>query len=859
MPSRSSDSGSKKTLSLRQRLNAAKRANEKSMLPAVRVVKSGPLPKPIKDGLATLRDWFSKQGYKPFPYQEEAWQQFRAGHSGLINVPTGTGKTYSAYFGPLSELLENPQDGLQILIITPLRALSRDMEKALAAPLIDLNLNFRVESRTGDASSYLRARQKKLLPQILITTPESLNLLLSYEEAETQFSKVKAVILDEWHELLSSKRGIQVELAMARIRRFSSNVRTWALSATIANIEEAALCAVGSHNSYRVVTGSLSRPITIDSLIPEEIDSFPWSGHLGKQMLDQLVEAIDIEVSTLIFTNVRSHAERWYQDILDARPEWAGLMALHHGSLDRRSREFVEEGLKSGYIKLVICTSSLDLGVDFAPVERVFQIGSPKGIARMIQRAGRSSHRPGMPCKITSVPTQALELAEVVAVRHAIKEGRIEPRYSLNKPLDVLVQHLVTCALGGGFKPQALYKEIKTAYSYCDLTKKEFDWVMQLVRDGGESLTAYPEYHKIELKQGFYVVPDVRLARLHRLNIGTITSSASMTVAFVGGKKLGSVEESFISKLQKGDVFTFAGRMVEFVMVRDMVAFVRTATKKSNVVPRWDGGRFPLSASLADEIRQVLERSAGKTTKKTQEQDPEIAALSPILETQRTISLIPKSNELLAEQLKTRYGYHLFLYPFEGRLVHEGLAALLAYRMSQTEKLTFQMTVNDYGIEFLSTEAFPYEEYLTKALFTLDQLTDDLIGSMNMSELARRQFRDIARIANLVYQNHPGSHKTSRQLQTSSTVLYDVFNKFDPSNLLLAQAQREVLERQFEQSRLATTLKRLQGTSLKLVKLKRPSPLCFPLMAERVGSRMRVSNESMGERIAKMQRQWMSK
>jgi ATP-dependent Lhr-like helicase len=858
MPNRSSDSG-KKPLSLRQRLNALKKANENPILPVVRVVKPGPLPKPVKDGLSTLRDWFGKQGYKPFPYQEEAWQQFRAGHSGLINVPTGAGKTYSAYFGPLSELLENPQDGLQILIITPLRALSRDMEKALSAPLIDLKLNFRVESRTGDASAALRARQKKLLPQILITTPESLNLLLSYEEAETQFSKVKAVILDEWHELLSSKRGIQVELAMARIRRFSSNVRTWALSATIANLEEAALCAVGSHNSYCVVTGSVSRPITIDSLIPAEIDSFPWAGHLGKQMLDQLVEAIDIDVSTLIFTNVRSHAERWYQDILDARPEWAGLMALHHGSLDRRSREFVEEGLKSGYIKLVICTSSLDLGVDFAPVERVFQIGSPKGIARMIQRAGRSSHRPGMPCKITSVPTQALELAEVVAVRHAIKDGRIEPRYSLNKPLDVLVQHLVTCALGGGFKPQALYKEIKTAYSYCDLTKKEFDWVMQLVRDGGQSLTAYPEYHKIELKQGFYVVPDVRLARLHRLNIGTITSSASMTVAFVGGKKLGSVEESFISKLQKGDVFTFAGRMVEFVMVRDMTAFVRVATKKSNVVPRWDGGRFPLSASLADEIRQVLERSAGQATNKIQEEDPEIGALAPILDAQRAISLIPKSNELLAEQLKTRYGYHLFLYPFEGRLVHEGLAALLAYRMSQTEKLTFQMTVNDYGIEFLSTEVFPYEEYLTKALFTLDHLTDDLIGSMNMSELARRQFRDIARIANLVYQNHPGSHKTSRQLQTSSTVLYDVFNKFDPNNLLLAQAQREVLERQFEQSRLATTLKRLLGAKLKLVKLKRPSPLCFPLMAERVGGRLRVSNESMGERIAKMQRQWMSK
>lgn len=807
---------------------------------------------PPASGLELIRRWFSSQGYTPFPYQEAAWQAYREGHSGLLHVPTGAGKTYSAYMGPLSELMENPQDGLQILVITPLRALSRDMQKALEAPIRDLNLPFRVESRTGDTSSTARARQKKSPPHVLITTPESMNLLLSYEDAEEKFASVKAVIVDEWHELLASKRGIQVELALARIRRFSPTVRTWALSATIANLAEAAQCVAGMNQSPVIITGQVERTVLIDTLIPSQVEALPWAGHLGSAMLRPLVEAIDIDVSTLVFTNVRSHAERWYQDILEARPEWAGLMALHHGSMARREREFVEEGLKEGFIKLVICTSSLDLGVDFAPVERVFQIGSPKGIARMIQRAGRSSHRPGVPCRITCVPTQALELAEVVAVRQAIQEGRIESRLSLRKPFDVLVQHLVTCALGGGFDPQSLYNEITQTASYQDLTFEEFNWVLRLVRDGGNTLFAYPEYHKIVLREGAYRVPDKRIAQLHRFNIGTISSDTSMTVAFLKGKSLGQVEESFISRLKKGDVFTFVGKSVELVMVRDMTAYVRLARKKTNVVPRWGGGRLPISPSLADALRETLQRNIPARV-----QEPEMVALAPVLDLQQQISVIPRADELLAEVLQSRYGHHLFLFPFEGRMVHEGLAALLGYRMSREHKLTFQLTVNDYGIEFLSQEAFPFTSMLQCDLFSLESLTDDLLQSLNMSELARRQFRDIARISGLIYQNYPGTYKTSRQLNTSSSVLYDVFQKFDPENLLLEQARKEVLERQFEQGRLADTLKRLQHSTLKIVNLKRPSPLGFPLMAERVGSQFNVSNESLAERLRKMQQQWL--
>lgn len=817
--------------------------------------KQAPMPGalPPGEGLARIRNWFAEQGLQPFPFQEEAWQQFRAGNSGLIHVPTGAGKTYAAYLGPLSELLENPGEGLRILIITPLRALSRDMEKALLAPIEAMRLPFRVESRTGDTSSALRARQKKLLPQILITTPESLNLLISYEDAKEKFADLQAVIVDEWHELMTSKRGIQVELALARLRRFSPKLRTWALSATMANMQEAAQCVVGMTQKPVIVTAKLHRPIVIESLIPKQMDVFPWAGHLGAIMLEQLLEVLDIDISTLIFTNVRSHAERWYQDILEARPEWAGLIALHHGSLAKREREFVEEGLKEGFIKLVICTSSLDLGVDFAPVERVFQIGSPKGVARIIQRAGRASHRPGAACAITCVPTQALELAEVAAVRKAIRENRVEPRLSLQKPYDVLVQHLVTCALGGGFSSRAFYEEIRTTFAYQHLTWEEFEWILALVRNGGQTLGAYPEYRKIELSEGRYMLPDKRLAQLHRFNIGTISSDTSMNVAFLKGKSLGQVEESFISKLKKGDVFTFAGRTVEFVMVREMTAYVRLATKKTNVIPRWSGGRLPLSPSLAEYFRETLESNINRP-----EKTAEIQALKPILKLQKTVSKIPRMDELLIEELRTRQGFHLFLYPFEGRLVHEGLAALFAYRMSKQHKLTFQMTVNDYGIEFLSQEAFPFQAQIHADLFSPGSVGEDLLHSLNMSELARRQFRDIARISGLIYQNYPGIYKNSRQLNTSSSVLYDVFEKFEPDNLLLLQARREVLENQFEQGRLVETLKRLQASAPLWVTLKKPSPLAFPLMAERIGSQqLRASNESAAERILKMQQQWL--
>lgn len=889
-PARAGDSGGQIRTTLRSRkkaMAAMETAQEKAFFesilgeggadallkavakPTRRKVKTSDWPEAEspEEALAILRHWFTRQGWTPWPFQEEAWAAYLQGKSGLIHIPTGAGKTYGAYIAPLAELIAARPEadaGLQILFITPLRALTRDIELALKAPVEALELPVSVESRTGDTSSSARSRQRKTLPHVLITTPESLSLLLSDDNAREKFRSVKAVILDEWHEMLSSKRGIQVELALARLRHWNNQwrekqpghppLRAWALSATIANLHEAAESAAGVGAEPVIVSGQMERPLTIDTLLPENVDRFPWAGHLGARMLPQLVEALDITQSTLIFTNVRSHAERWFLDLLDARPEWAGQIALHHGSLDREEREFVERGLKEGFIKIVVCTSSLDLGVDFAPVERVFQIGSPKGVARLIQRAGRAAHRPGALCRITCVPTNALELVEIAAVRDAIARGEVEGREPLKKPYDVLAQHLVTCGLGGGFGADELYAEIRRSVAYRDLTREEFDWILDLVRGGGKTLKAYAEYHKLHYDNGRYEVKNNLVAQLHRFNIGTITSDSAIRVEFISSrKKLGTVEEHFISRLKKGDVFVFAGRTLEFVMLKDMVAYVRQAKTRNTNVPRWDGGKLPFSRSLGKAVRERLELS----TREGKPDVPEIQAALPVLEAQGLISRIPTADSLLCEVFQSREGHHLFIFPFEGRYVHEGLAAVLALRLSRLHKTTFQVSVNDYGVEFVSQDPFPYEAVLTPALFSERDLVADILESMNISELARRQFREVARVAGLVYQNYPGTMKTARQLQASAGIIYDVFSRFDPENLFLQQSRREVLERQFEESRLAETLRRLQTVKLDIVHVSQPSPLAFPLMVERIGTHFRLSSESLAERVEKLKKQWM--
>ncbi|HWK89915.1 MAG TPA: helicase-related protein, partial [Longimicrobium sp.] len=558
-------------------------------------------------------------------------------------------------------------------------------------------------------------------------------------------------------------------------------------------------------------------------------------------------EEIEKSGTTLVFTNVRSQAEVWYQLLLEARPEWAGHIALHHGSLDRARREWVENGLRTGVLRCVVATSSLDLGVDFSPVDRVLQVGSPKGVARLLQRAGRSGHRPGAVSRVTCVPTNALELIEVAAARDGVEAGAVESRLPVERPLDLLAQHVVTVALGGGFRPDELKAEVRTTRAYAGLLDDEWAWVLDFVTRGGQALNAYPEFQRVvERPDGTLGVDDRDIARRHRMSIGTIVSDVSVAVQYIGGARLGTVEEGFIARMNPGDRFVFSGKPLEFVRLRDMVAWVRRAPSIKGYIPRWMGARMPLSTELAASLRARLEEASRGVFR-----GPEMEAIRPILEVQARWSAIPKADELLVERVKTREGYHVFFFPFEGRLVHEGLAALLAYRISRLGPISFTMSMNDYGVELLSPDPAPLEEALAADLLSPHHLLDDVPASLNATEMARRQFREIARVAGLVFQGFPHEGKTARQLQASSGLFFDVFTRYDPGNLLVSQAHREVMERQLESSRLGRTLERLSRGRVVITDPKRTPPLAFPLLVDR--TREAVSSESMVDRVRRMQ------
>ncbi len=802
-----------------------------------------------------VHKWFQTRGWQPLVFQREAWEAYHAGRSGLIHAPTGVGKTYAAAFGPLmAELAARAQSRqrkghppLTILWVTPLRALASDTQAALQQALDDLDLPWTVAGRTGDTPAAVKKHQQKVLPTVLVTTPESLNLLLSHAGAQTRFKHIKLVVVDEWHELMGSKRGVLVELALARLRTWQPKVRIWGLSATLGNTATALRTLLGKAADQGVLIRSRqAKSIRVTSIRPETVERFPWAGHLGLTLLPQVTATIEAAKSTLVFTNTRSQTEIWYRAIREARTDWAARVALHHGSLDHRERERVEQALRSGALKAVVCTSSLDLGVDFAPVDQVIQIGSPKGIARLMQRAGRSGHGPGLTSGVVCVPTHALELIEVAAARRSIEGRGIEPRIPVTRPLDVLAQYLVTLALGDGFRPEALYDELRTTHAFQDLPRAEYEWVLDFVSTGGEALAAYPEFHKIIQRNGRCTAASPRIAARHRMNIGTITADAAIAVKFLNGRRLGTVEERFVTRLKRGDVFVFAGRRLEFVRLRDMVLYVRQSRAPQGPIPQWLGGRMPLSTELAAAVRSQLDRAARGAL-----DSPEMQALEPILALQAHRSVIPGANELLIEKLVSRDGHHLFIFPFEGHLVNEGLAALLAFRLSRMQPLTLSLAANDYGLELLSDRELPLEAIEDKRLFATARLTEDILASVNAAEMGRRQFREIARVAGLVFPGYPGRPKRSGQIQASSSLLYNVFQRYAPENLLLAQATREVLERQLEYRRLHASLEWMTKVRLRRVDLEQPTPLAFPIMVDRL--RSQLSSEKLAERVRRMQ------
>ena len=806
----------------------------------------------------TILDYFESRGQKPFRFQQNAWKAYEDGSSGLVHSATGTGKTLAVWLGPILEWLRqnknrdewNPKSppALRVLWITPLKALAGDTENALRVPLESMRLPWRLESRTGDSRASIKAKQLKQLPTALITTPESLCLLLTHAPLQTQLSALEGVIVDEWHELLGSKRGIQVELALARLRKLNPSLRIWGLSATLGNLTEAGQALVGCKpiKQCRIIHGTIRKRLRIESLIPERIERFPWSGHIGARMVPQVSKEIEQVKSALIFANTRSQTEIWYQHLLQHRPDWAGQIAVHHGSLDASVREWVEKELRSGRLRAVVCTSSLDLGVDFSAVDLVMQIGSPKGSARLLQRAGRSGHQPGAESRLVFIPTNALELVELAAAKAAIKQGKMEARPLLSKPLDVLVQHVVTIAIGGGFTSENLLQEVRTTQAYRFLTSEEWQWLLTFVVHGGSSLGAYPEFHRVQLADDRYHVSMQRIITLHRFNIGTIVSDTAIKVKYVRGGTIGMVEETFLSKLKRGDRFLLAGKLVELVVIRDNIAYVRRSKGKPNSIPRWTGGRMPLSSELSMSLREKInEASHGHLM------GPEMRSLKSLFDLQQRWSLLPQADELLIEMIGDRSGSQVFLFPFEGRLVHEGMASLLAYRLTRQQPTTLSMACNDHGIVLQSPHPIAIEKAISEGLFSTDRLEDDICQSMNANAMAKRQFRQIARVSGLIQAGPPGQRKSTSYVQASSNLFFDLFCEYDPTNLLLEQCRREVLEQQFEWTRLDRVLKRLQQATIRLTYPTRVTPFAFSLMVDKL--RERVSSETLSQRIARMQ------
>ncbi|MDQ2657897.1 MAG: ligase-associated DNA damage response DEXH box helicase [Bacteroidota bacterium] len=809
---------------------------------------------PLKPG----KDWFGEMGWTPFPFQLESWEAYLSGYSGLVNAPTGSGKTYSLMVPLALEFMRvhptaksRKSAGLQAIWITPIRALSREIEISARRLIDGLDLGMTVGVRSGDTSLKERMKQKTKPPHLLITTPESLHLLLAQKSYSEFFKDVKVLIADEWHELMGSKRGVQVELALSRLKTVAPALKVWGISATIGNMDQALEALLGNYyaRNFKVIRADIRKQVEIVSVLPDSLERMPWAGHLGIALLDKVIEIVRKSNSTLIFTNTRSFAEIWYQRMLDLAPEFSGVMAMHHGSISQELRNWVEEQLHQGKLKAVVCTSSLDLGVDFRPVETVVQIGGPKGVARFLQRAGRSGHQPGAVSRIYFVPTHSLELMEAAALREAVKRSIVEDRVPYVRSFDVLIQYLLTLAVSDGFRPEEIYEEIKGTFSYASVSEDEWIWILNFLTTGGDSLKAYDEYRKLVIRGGLYKVESRTLAMKHRLSIGTIVGDTSLNVKYVTGKYLGSIEEGFISRLNPGDVFWFAGKSLELVRIKEMEVHVRKSKRAKGLVPSWMGGRMPLSSQLSAMIRLKIDEVVRGVA-----YDEEMKFLEPLFSLQKYRSHLPAANEFLIEYFESTEGYHVIFYPFEGRFVHEGVAALVAHRIAQIRPLTFSIAMNDYGFELLCDQPIPIEEAVETDVLGVDNLMADIQASINSTEMARRKFRDIAAISGLVFKGYPGKPVKDRHLQSSSQLFFNVFHDYEAHNLLLRQAYEEVMDFQLEEARLRSALQRINQQKIVITYPDKPTPFAFPIIVDRL--REKLTSEKLEDRIRKMALQY---
>ncbi len=796
--------------------------------------------------MKTVSQWFNEQGWQPQSFQKQCWEAYASGKNGMLHAPTGSGKTYALWGAILSEAQQHKTlpKGINALWITPLRALAVEIQQATQKMNSALLPETEVVLRTGDTSQSSRTKQKRNPSFGLVTTPESLHLLLSTKEHQNDFKQLQVVVVDEWHELLGTKRGVQVELALAYLRSFLPKLKVWGISATLGNPDLARTTLLGNTENYTVVTAALSKKIVVKSLLPKTMERFPWRGHLGLHLLPQVMELIKKKKSTLLFTNTRAQCELWFHALLEANPDLAGHLAMHHGSIDKKIRLWVEDALRNNQLKVVVCTSSLDLGVDFSPVENCIQVGSPKGVSRFIQRAGRSGHRPNAKSIIHFLPTHAMELIESVALQKGIATQQLEDRIPFLNSYDVLLQFMMTLAVGSGFHPNTLFPIVQKTFCFQTLDKERWQWLLNFLIKGSQSLEHYDEYKKVSLlEDGSLKVQNRSIAMRHRMSMGTIISDALLRIRYQKGGHLGSIEEWFVSKLKPGDVFTFSGKNLELLRIHNMEVIVRKSKSKKARIPAWMGGRMSFSAHLSDLLKKTLFEIEDNKT-------PEFKALKPVFEQQQKESIVPQPHQLLIERFETKEGIHTVFYPFEGYALHEAMASLMAYRISLLSPISFSMSFNDYGFELLSDQAFDAQMFLDNNLFSPDFLLEDLQKSINISEMARRRFRDIAVISGLVFQGFPNKPLKTKHLQSGAQLFYEVFKDYEPDNLLYLQALEETFDHGMERGRLTQVMEELQNKTVVWKECSQPTPFSFPLITDRI--RTKLSSESVEDRIKKM-------
>ncbi len=765
---------------------------------------------------AVLTTWFASRGWQPRRHQLAMLEEARAGHHALLIAATGAGKTLAGFLPTLAELIEHPTEGLHTLYISPLKALAVDIQRNLLGPVAEMGVDIRVETRTGDTPSDRKARQRVKPPQILLTTPESLSLLLSYPDSFTMFAGLKTIVVDEVHAFATGKRGDLLNLCMARLQRIAPGSRRVALSATVADPDgyRAWLAPDGDIDRVALVHGDPGVDPDIAILLPE--GRVPWAGHSGRYAAEQVMAEIETHRTSIVFCNTRSLAELIFQDLWKANAMQLPI-GIHHGSLEKEARRKVEGAMADGRLRALVATASLDLGVDWGDVDCVIQMGAPKGSSRLLQRIGRSNHRLDQASEAIVVPGNRFEYLEARAALDAVEAGELDADVFRMGALDVLAQHVMACACAAPFEQAAMLDEIRSSLPYSALTDELFDRVLGFIRDGGYSLRAYDRFKRLtQDADGLWRVSHPRFVAQHRLNAGIIVEATMLKVRFRNGRALGKVEEGFAATLSHGDTFFFAGLSLEVEKIDTEDLIVR-ATSRPARIPTYGGSRMPLSTNLANRVRRFLDTPA------EWHRFPD--DVREWLEIQQRRSTLPHPDQLLVETFPREGRHYMIAYSFEGWNAHQSLGMLVTKRMETLGLKPLGFVANDYAIACYGLEKVTDPA----ALFSADILEHEFVEWVERSHLLKRAFREVAVIGGLVERQHPGKRKTGRQVTFSTDLIYDVLRQYEPGHVLLEAAWADARARMTDVGRLADLLDRAADTMIH-VDLPRVTPLAVPVL-----------------------------